>query len=431
MTTLKDQAQEIVTETLRRVNVRRVVQGLLACDGRELTLGGKTVPLAELDQIAMIAVGKAALPMYEAARDALPGVPQSAVIVTNQAAEVDGGVVMRGSHPLPDSASLQAAWTVLWLLKEVTERTAVLFLISGGASAMLEMPLDDRISVADTAAFYQALIGSGLPIAEMNALRKHFSAVKGGRLAEAAAAARMQYTMLISDVPAHLPDAIGSGPSLPDSTTLADCRALLPGLRLPLSVTEFFASSLCVETPKPRDAIFDRAHWDVVLSSDHLAGAASAAATAAGFHVEIDNACDEWEYRDAARYLIDRGIALAKQHRRLCLISVGEVGVTLPAEIGEGGRNQQFALWCALELARLGVSATVVSVGSDGIDGNSSAAGAVCDQTTPAQAQRLGLSVEDALAQFNTTPLLRAVGSAIETGPTGNNLRDLRMLLFG
>jgi len=116
---------------------------------------------------------------------------------------------------------------------------------------------------------------------------------------------------------------------------------------------------------------------------------------------------------------------------RVCLISVGEVGVTLPEVVGEGGRNQQFALWCAREVARRGAAATILSVGSDGIDGNSQAAGAVCDETTPELARARGFSVEDALEEFDTTPLLRAVGATMETGPTGNNLRDLRILLFG
>ncbi len=327
---------------------------------------------------------------------------------------------------------MRAAEAILEALSAVDERTAVLFLISGGASAMMEAPLDPRMPLADVAAFYQALIGSGLPISAMNALRKHFSAVKGGRLAQAAAAARIQYTLLVSDVPANLPDAIGSGPSLPDSSTLADCRELLAGLKgaLPQTVAEFFNGPLCVETPKPEDPAFTRARWEVISSSEHLAQAAAAEARRAGFHTEIDNRCDEWGYRDAARSLIERGLELAAAHGRFCLISVGEVGVMLPANVGEGGRNQQFALWCAGELARRGVRATVLSAGSDGIDGNSDAAGAVCDESTLSLAGAAGLDVQDALRRFDTTPLLRALGATIETGATGMNLRDLRLLLF-
>ena len=468
MKSLTEEARGIVAETLRQVDVHRVVAQYIASEGDQLKLGNEAVPIGELDQVVVIAVGKAALPMFEAARDALYGVPIRAVVVTNQTTDEcrieentqlrdtafrrvtgpnadptrfgplaalrfaqDDVIFMQGCHPLPDAASLAATEAVLELLRWVTKRTAVLFLISGGASAMLEAPLDPQLSLSDTAAFYQALIGSGMPIAQMNALRKHFSAVKGGRLAEAAEAALLQYTMLISDVPAGMPDAIGSGPSLPDSSTLADCQGLFRGLALPPAVEEFFAGPLCVETPKFGDRCFQRAHWDVVLSSAHLASAAAKAARAAGFRVEIDNKCDEWEYRDAARYLIDRGLEISGSPDRICLISVGEVGVTLPAETGEGGRNQQFALWCAAEVAQRGLVATIASLGSDGIDGNSQMAGAVCDERTVEQARELGLNVEDALEKFDAGPLLRQVGALIETGPTGNNLRDLRMILFG
>jgi hydroxypyruvate reductase len=433
MTSLAAEAREIFAATLRQLDIRRVVGQHLRLDRESLLLGEIAVPLRDLDRILIVAVGKAALPMVRAVQDSLQSeapISIRSVVVTNQTEFVTAYdlVLLPGAHPLPDERSQRAAEAILSALSTVDERTAVLFLVSGGASAMIEAPLDPRIPLADVAAFYQALIGSGLPIAAMNALRKHFSAVKGGRLAQAAAAARIQYTLLVSDVPAHLPDAIGSGPSLPDSSTLADCRQLLSGLNaaLPQSVAAFFHGPLCVETPKRQDPAFARAHWAIVSSSEHLAQAAAAAALHAGFHAEIDNRCDEWEYREAARYLIERGLQLAAAHGRCCLISVGEVGVTLPAHVGEGGRNQQFALWCAVELARRGIRATVLSAGSDGIDGNSAAAGAVCDASTVASP----CEVDSALRRFDTAPLLRSLGAAVETGPTGMNLRDLRLLLF-
>ena len=434
MSTLAEEAREILAETLRQVNVHAVVRRHLSIDDGVLTMGGASVGLLELDEIVIIAVGKAALPMCESACEALGGcgLGLRGVVVTNEnrPAGLPGMVVLPGHHPLPDAVSLQAAQAVLALLRSVRGKTAVLFLISGGASAMLEAPLDPAISLEDTAAFYQALIGSGLPISQMNALRKHFSAVKGGRLAEAAAPAGVQCSLLISDVPVNMPDVIGSGPSLPDPGTLADCRELLARVELPESVAKFFNGPLCVETLKPEDSCFERSSWHVILSSEHLAEAAMHAARSRGFHVEVDNTCDEWEYRDAARYLLERGEALARRHVRCCLVSVGEVGVTLTADAGVGGRNQQFALWCATEMARLGLAATVLSAGSDGIDGNSQAAGAVCDETTSAKALRMGLDPQEALERFDSAPLLKAVGAAVMTGPTGNNLRDLRLMLF-
>jgi glycerate 2-kinase len=439
MSSLSLQARCIFAEAMRHVDVRSAVRRHLHCDGSTLTLANTTIPLFDLDQILILAIGKAAVPMYQAAHEAfhnLAHLRHEALVVAPRPPSdpLPNATFLRGPHPTPDADSLRAADAALALLRRVTPRTAVLFLISGGASAMIERPLDPRISLEDLASFNRTLVGSGLPIAQMNALRKHLSSIKGGRLGQLAAPARHQCTLLVSDVAAD-PDAIGSGPTLPDSTNAADCHALLAKLRasttaLPPSITAFFASPHFVETPKPADPAFHRASWHVLLSSDDLAFAAAAAARALGFYTEIDNACDEWEYREAARYLIDRSAALQRQHPRSCLITAGEIQVALPCNVsGEGGRNQQFALWCAAELAHRNQRATVLSAGSDGIDGQSSAAGAVCDADTITRANLLGLSIDDALVRFNTAPLLRSLGADIVTGPTANNLRDLRFIL--
>jgi len=437
MRSLVEEARAIFAEALRRVDVQGAVRKRIGCDGDLLRLGAAIVPLAEIDRLVVIAIGKAAGPMYGAVEEALRGVAgltlEGIVVAPPLPLQPFAHAAFyEGAHPTPDERSLRAADATLKLLATVDGRTAVLFLVSGGASAMVEKPLDPLISLVDAAAFHRALVGSGLAIAQMNALRKHFSAVKGGRLALAAAAARMQSTLLVSDVPADRADAIASGPSIPDGTTLEECRRLLATLDgVPQSVRDFFASGSCAETPKPGDAVFAHARWQVVLSSDDLAEAAAEAATTAGFHIEIDNTCDEWEYREAARYLLDRSAALARRLPRTCLISVGEVGVKLSDAAGEGGRNQQFALWAAAELAQQGQRATVLSAGSDGIDGSSVAAGAVCDETSVARAAALGMSVEHTLERFDCAPLLRAIGDDIVTGPTGNNVRDLRMILTG
>ena len=437
---LRHAGQAIFSEALRAVDVRAAVRAQVSLQSDLLTLGGRALQLSEVDRVLVVAIGKAAVPMYQAASEQMRGVPQGAVIVAPESTLPtprcgdDTAVFLPGAHPTPTKDSLRAADAILRLLAGATERTAVLFLISGGASAMVERPLSSAITLEDVAAFSRALVGSGMGITEMNALRKHLSAVKGGRLAVAASAARMQCTLLVSDVPAASPDAIASGPSLPDSTTVADTRRLFRKLqgsgRVPEAVAKWFDDSELPETPKGGDAAFARAHWQVILSSDHLAEAAARAAEAAGFHVEIDNTPDDWEYQDAAKYLLQRSRELAEQHERVCLVSVGEVNIAIPAEHGEGGRNQQFALWCAAELAQRGTQTTVLSAGSDGVDGHSSAAGAVCDETTVERASALGFSVKDASAQFHAAPLLKAVGDAIVTGPTGNNLRDLRLVLM-
>jgi glycerate 2-kinase len=435
MSTLADHARAIFAEALRAVDVRAAVQRHLAVNTATLTLGASHVAREAVDELLIVAIGKAAVPMYQAAAEALaPHITHRAVIISPKPLPSNPEARhLLGPHPSPTAASIEAANAVLHLLAQATPRTAVLFLISGGASAMFDAPLDPAIPLDDLIAFHRALVASGLPIAQMNALRKHLSAVKGGRLAVAAAPSTVQCTLLISDVPSASPDAIGSGPSLPDTTTLVDCREILSLLhtraKLPASIAAFFAAPACPETPKPTDSAFSRATSMVILSSDDLAHAAAKAAAIHGFHTILDNSCDEQDYRSAATYLLDRSSALTISHPRHCLISVGEVAVTLPSNPGQGGRNQHFALFSALELARRGQGATILSAGSDGIDGHSPAAGAIADETTPARAAALGLDPNAALAAFNSYPLFHALGEEIVTGPTGNNLRDLRLVL--
>jgi glycerate 2-kinase len=435
---LREAARRIFAEALRAVDVSAAVRAHVAVTDAVLTLGGRNVPLHDLDCVLLVAIGKAAVPMYRAASEELGAVPHHAVVVAPESTlpaveDRDSTTIyLPGAHPTPTQDSFRAADAILEMLAGTTDRTAVLFLISGGASAMVERPLSAAITLDDLAAFSRALVGSGMGITEMNTLRKHFSAVKGGRLAVAAARARMQCTLLISDVPEASPDAIASGPSLPDGTTVADTlrlfRKLKQGASIPDSFTAWFEDLALPETPKPDEAAFARAHWQVILSSDHLAQAAAQAAKDAGFHAVIDNTPDDWEYREAARYLLDRAAVAGPG---TCLISVGEVNVTIPTGHGEGGRNQQFALWCAAELVRRNARATVLSAGSDGIDGHSLAAGAVCDETTVARAVAVAMNAEVALQAFDSAPLLREVNDAIVTGPTGNNLRDLRLILTG
>jgi len=338
----------------------------------------------------------------------------------------------QGSHPLPSAVSEISADAILKLLGGCDETCLVFFLISGGASAMVEKALDQEISTEDVAHFHRSLLQSGLPITQMNTLRKHFSRVKGGRLAVAATGAT-QCTLLISDVPREALHIIGSGPSVPDPSTLEECRRIIEdtsaSIDLPRDVSEFFWSDAAQETPKADHPAFERASWIPLLSSDDLIEVTTEAAQQRGFHVTVDNSCDDWDYRDAAIYLLDRLQQLRQQNRRVCLLSAGEVSVPIPTIHGVGGRNQQFVLECARLIAAKHLNATVLSGGSDGIDGNSAAAGAVCDETTLARAEAMGIDVIEGLEKFDSANVFAALGDAIVTGPTGNNVRDLRILL--
>jgi glycerate 2-kinase len=248
-------------------------------------------------------------------------------------------------------------------------------------------------------------------------------------LAQAASPAN-QVSILVSDVPDNTPDALASGPTMPDSTTVEDCYRIAQRYDLlkqfPVSTRELFERHALDETPKSDDPVFHKSRWWTILSNATAIEAARAAAERAGFIVHVDNSCDDWDYAKAADHLLQKLRELRKQFSPVCLISGGEVTVKV-ANGGVGGRNQQFALACAENIA--GEKITVLSAGTDGIDGNSPAAGAIVDGTTIERAQKAGLNVHTAIDRFNAYPLFHALGDAIETGPTGNNLRDLRILL--
>jgi hydroxypyruvate reductase len=349
------------------------------------------------------------------------------------------------------------------MVKKAKKDTLIFFLISGGGSAMFDLPIDPQITLDDTIAFHQLLLASGAPISEVNTLRKHFSAVKGGRLAIAAPEAA-KVSLLVPDVPLRSLDALSSGPTSPDHSTVNEVRELLARYdlapKLPASVRAFFERKDLPESPGNkgwRPPFFPRMPWsgtgsgrsvtaaasmsgeddafrdsvfEILLSSHDLVENARTLAAKAGFHVEVDNSCDDWDYADAARYLLERFHSLRAIHPRLCLISVGEVTVKIDRTPGAGGRNQQFVMACALDLEQYAPQRlTVLSAGSDGIDGNTQAAGAIADPTTVTRAHAFGFHLKSSLANFDACPMFTALGDSIVTGRTGQNLRDLRLLI--
>jgi len=430
-------ARSIFLDTIERAHPSAAMRSRVRYADGLLHIGELIYAMERFHRVMLVAIGKAAVPMSAALLAILEPALASGrilegVVAGSLAPDADDPRIQffRGGHPLPDLASRQAADAILRLLARADATTLVLFLISGGASAMVEKPLDPEIALEETAEFHGALVHSGLPIGQMNVLRKHFSEVKGGRLAVAAEGAT-QCTLLISDVPEEALHTIGSGPSLPDPSTVEQCLQILELglLNLPPKVLAFLQHPGLPETPKSGHPAFTNAAWMPLLSSRELCDNAAILAGQAGFAVAVDNGCDEWEYRDAARYLIDRLAALQSQHARACVISAGEVSVKLSARHGVGGRNQQFVLECARILAEEDLPFTVLSGGSDGIDGNSPAAGALCDRTTWARALTRGLDPAAMLETFDSFTLFEALGDSIQTGPTGNNVRDLRILV--
>ncbi|MDR3773646.1 MAG: DUF4147 domain-containing protein [Terracidiphilus sp.] len=472
METMHSKATEIFTGAIRACNIASAFDRRLRFEGHRLHRlipdgsGPATIDLACYKRIFVIALGKAAGPMLETLlermdrRKGLRG-----ICCSNQLPKSRNWRFryFEGGHPLPNEQSFQAARAALAMLRRAKKDTLVFFLISGGGSAMFDLPLDPGITLEETIEFHRLLLGSGAPINEMNTLRKHFSQVKGGRLAMAAPEAA-KVSLLLPDVPLRTLDALSSGPTSPDHSTVAEVRELLAKYnlnpRLPASIRSFFeredmpespgnkswrppffpraakadggparrvtaAASMSGEDPAFRDSVFE-----LLLSSHDLVENARALAEKAGYFVAVDNSCDDWDYADAARYLLGLFHTLRATHQRLCLISVGEVTVTLDRTPGAGGRNQQFAMACALELEQYqGQRLTVFSAGSDGIDGNTRAAGAIADPTTVGRAHAFGFHLKSSLANFDACPMFTALGDAVVTGPTGHNLRDLRLLI--
>jgi glycerate 2-kinase len=445
---MRDTAREIFTSALSNASIENAFARNVHCERRVLRIGDDLYDLDSYNRVFVVSIGKAAHTMAAALEAQLGSSSFEAGIVASSvepASQVRGFRYFRGGHPTPTAESIRAADAILKSLTALDSTALAIFMISGGGSSIVEKPVvtmeDDEISLPDLAATYRTLVHSGAPIAEINAIRKHLSAVKGGRLAQAAYPAQ-QVSILVSDVPDATPDALASGPTMPDSTSIHDCERIAAKYNLidqfPHSVADLFRQHALDETPKSDDPAFVRARWWTVLSNKVAVDEAAAAATRAGFAVEVDNSCDDWPYEKAAAYLLNRlrelrSRELPSKASRVCLISGGEVTVTV-RNGGTGGRNQQFALACAESIS--GQDITVLSAGTDGIDGNSPAAGAVVDGSTVlrvsdrVEAPAGGVeAARHALSSFNAYPLLSALGDTIITGPTGNNVRDLRILL--
>jgi glycerate 2-kinase len=415
---------------LAESSIERAFSRHVHCERGVLRICDDLYDLSQYQRVFVVAIGKAAHTMVHALRT-LAGDRFEGIIATcvDPGPQVRGFRYFHGGHPTPNLESIRAAEAILKSLSAQNESSLIIFLLSGGGSSIAEKPIDDRISLDDLIATYRVLVHSGAPIAEMNAIRKHLSAIKGGRLAQTAYPAR-QVSLLVSDVPDNAPDAVASGPTMADSTSVEDCYGIAGqhGMidQFPEPVRALFRSRSLEETPKSDDPAFHHSRWWTVLSNASLIESAKAEAERQGFRVEVDNSCDDWDYIRAAEYLLGRLREMQNKSARVCLLSGGEVTVKV-SNPGLGGRNQQFALACALRI--VGENIAVLSAGSDGVDGNSPAAGAIADGTTVARAKAVGLDAERHLSTFDAYPLFRTLGDSILTGPTGNNLRDLRILL--
>jgi hydroxypyruvate reductase len=332
-------------------------------------------------------------------------------------------------HPVPDESGLSGARRIAEICSEAKEYDLVICLLSGGASALMPYPASP-VTLADKKSATELLLASGADIHEMNVVRKHLSAIKGGNLARLAAPAHV-LSLILSDVVGDDLDAIGSGPMAPDASTFEDALAVLDKYDLRARVPRRVLDRLKnggAETPKPGDPLFENVENIVIGNNQKALEAAAREAKVLGYHTIILSSFIEGETRDVGRMhaAIARQIRIHGQPVRTpaCVISGGETTVTLRGD-GKGGRNQEFVLAAAIDIAGL-EDTLILSAGTDGSDGPTDAAGALADGATLARSSQ---SAADALANNDAYPYFENLGDLIVTSSTGTNVMDLHLIL--
>jgi hydroxypyruvate reductase len=389
------------------------------------------LPPASTGRLVVIGAGKASAAMAAAVERHWKG-PLSGLVVTRYgyAVPCERIEIVEAAHPVPDEAGLKAAQRIMDLAHGLTADDTVLCLISGGGSALLALPLDG-ITLEDKQAVNRALLKSGATISEMNCVRRHLSAIKGGRLAAACHPARV-LTLLISDVPGDNPCDIASGPTVPDPTTCADALAIVRryGIELPPAVREALATGRG-ESVKPGDPRLSTSETRMVATPQMALEAAAAVAREAGIAPWILGNAIEGEARDVGKAMAGIALQVARHgqpFRAPCvMLSGGETTVTVRGN-GRGGRNVEFLLALGLALdGQVGIHA--LAGDTDGVDGQEEVAGAVLAPDTLARAWARGIRPADSLQNNDGHGFFGALGDSVVTGPTLTNVNDFRAVL--
>ncbi len=412
-------ALRIFKAALRAADPVQAVLRHVRREGETLLAGTQRYDLRSFHNIYVIGAGKASARMAFAIERLLGRRISGGLINAPAAAKLRRIDVNVAGHPIPDRNGVAGSRRIAQIASQATAEDLVICLISGGASALLPLPARG-ITLAQKQKITRSLLHSGATIHEINCVRKHLSAIKGGKLARLAEPATL-LTLILSDVIGDNLHAIGSGPTVPDPTTLADARAICAKYGIEAEFPED------AETPKKFPASI------VMVGSNALAvEAAVDEAKRLGYNTMILSTVIQGEAREVARVHAAIASEIYRYGRPIprpaCVISGGETTVTIRGR-GLGGRNQEFALAAAIEIAGLR-RAVILSAGTDGIDGPTDAAGAIADSTTIARAQALGLDAAQLLANNDSYRFFNAIGDLIKTGPTGTNVADIQLILI-
>ena len=437
-TDLKKEARQIFEAGLRAVDPNEAVKRSLTLEGNTLLLGEQELDLEDFEGIWAIGAGKASAAMAQAVEEVLGDRISGGLVVVkyDHLAPLKKIRLLEAGHPTPDENGWRATQELVNLVEKLGRQDLVLFLLSGGGSALLPMPVEG-ITLDEKMAATNLLLKSGVSIQEMNTVRKHLSQVKGGQLARLAHPATL-ISLILSDVVGDPLDVIASGPTVGDPTTYKECQEVLDRYalkdKLPASVKSHLEEGIegkVPETPKPGEPIFSQTLSILVGTNMQALKAAANQAEKLGYTSLILSSLIEGDTTEAARF----HTALAKEivmsgHpvvRPACLISGGETTVVVRGQ-GKGGRNQEFALAAALDLEGL-QGVCLLCGGTDGTDGPTDAAGAVVDGDTVARALAKGLDPREFLAENNSYHFFQHLDDLLITGPTNTNVMDLRLVL--
>ena len=425
----------VLEAALGSVDPYRAVTQVLHREGELLTVGESSINLADYRRLFIVGAGKAGAPMTQAVEEVLGDrIEQGLVVVkSGHSTPTELVTLVEAGHPIPDDTGVDAGTKILALANQATADDLVITLLSGGGSALLIAPADG-ITLADLQSMTAALLACGATINEINCLRKHCSAIKGGQLARAAYPARL-LTLVLSDVVGSPLDVIASGPTVADTSSWNDAWAIVDKYAqaqlLPAAIIQRLQAGIngtVADTPGPDDPIFEQSKTIVIGDNLRAAEAAVSAAEEQGYNTLLLSTFFEGEAAQAAKFAVALGREVVANGHPLaapaCLILGGETTVSLGSNPGRGGRNQELALAAALELADL-PGVTVVSLATDGTDGPTDSAGGMADHNTVARGTAAALSAAEHLRHHDAYPYLIATDDLLRTGPTHTNVNDL------